>query len=478
MLKRLRNKKTSKKVWIILTIIILPAFLFWGSGSLMRSRQKTNYAGKIFGRKISFLEYEDALSAVKNQAIIQFGDNFHNIQKYLNLKNQAWERLILLKEAKRRKISVSDKEVTEIIQSYPFFQRDGRFDQELYSSRLRYDFHTPARIFEEQTRQNLILSKLYAQITANISLTDEEITREYQKNNEQLSIYYIASLYDEFLDDITVSDEHCKEYFVQKSFKFKQPLSFNIEYVSLMKDKDEEAMKDEIKNLLLRLNKKEDFIKVAGNFGLTVKETGLFKQTDPIPDIGWSPEILSLISQAKTGQFLPTIYMDNHYYILRLKEIKQPYIPDFETIKDEVKEAFIKEESQRIAKMKIEECSKELKELYKTNPASVNFDKIAKGYGLKSGSTDLFKYGSYIEGIGASDNFWMAAQDLEKDKFSGIIDEPAGLYIIELKSRMPIDGEKFQAEKNEFAQRILLHKKLEYFTKFLEELSRKAGSRY
>lgn len=492
MLKRLRNKKTSKKVWVILTILILPAFLFWGSGSLIRNKQKSNYAGKIFGRKISFLEYEDALSAVKNQAIIQFGNNFHQIQKYLNLKNQAWERLILLKEAERRKISVGDKEVRELIQSYPFFQRNSRFDRELYSSSLRYDFHTPARIFEEQTRQNLILSKLYTQITADISLTHEEIIKEYRKNNEQLSIYYIATLYAEFLNDITVSDEQCKEYFIQNSFKFKQPLSFNIEYVSLLKDKDEETMKDEIKNLLLRLNKsrtfslknifhskkvrdkKEDFIKVAKDFGLTVKETGPFKQTEPIPNIGWSPEILNLVSQAKIGQYLPPIYMDNRYYILRLKEIKQPYIPDFETIKDEVKETFIKEESQRIAKMKIEECTKELKELYKTDPHLINFDKIAKGFGLKSGSTDLFKYGSYIEGIGASDNFWMATQDLKENEFSGIIEMPAGLYVIKLKSRIPIDEEKFQAEKNEFAQRLLLHKKNEYFTKFLEELNRKA----
>ena len=96
MLKKLRNKKTAKKVWIILAILIIPAFVLWGSGSLIRSKQEATYAGRIFGRNISFLEYRDALDAVKNTAIMQFGDNFPEIEKVLNLESQAWMRIILL----------------------------------------------------------------------------------------------------------------------------------------------------------------------------------------------------------------------------------------------------------------------------------------------------------------------------------------------------------------------------------------------
>src|SRR3989338_8703679 len=127
MLKQLRDKKTAKKILIVLAIVIIPAFVFWGFSSALRSQRESNYAGKIFEKRITLLEFKDAIEAIRSQAIMQFGDKFSEIQKYLNLESQAWERLILLYAAKKRKITVGDQEVIDLIQKYPFFQRNGRF---------------------------------------------------------------------------------------------------------------------------------------------------------------------------------------------------------------------------------------------------------------------------------------------------------------------------------------------------------------
>ena len=64
--------------------------------------------------------------------------------------------------------------------------------------------------------------------------TDEEIKKEYQKNNQQISIYYIASLYSEFAQGITLTPGDIKDYFAKNSFKFRRPISFNIDYVSFI----------------------------------------------------------------------------------------------------------------------------------------------------------------------------------------------------------------------------------------------------
>jgi parvulin-like peptidyl-prolyl isomerase len=237
---------------------------------------------------------------------------------------------------------------------------------------------------------------------------------------------------------------------------------------------DEQTIKNKINKLLWRLNKKESFAGVAKDFNLVVKETGFFSQTDPIPGMGWSPQILNLISKLKIGEFSSPIYMDKYYYILRLKERKESTVADFETIKDKVKERFIKDKSQEMAKKKIADCLEKLKELRQTKSKSIDFDKVAKIYGLKSGSTNFFKYGSYIEGIGTSDNFFTAAQNLKEDDFSQVIAMGlAGFYIIKLKEKIPIEEKKFQEEKDEFTRRLVLQKKIEYFSKFLEELKRR-----
>lgn len=474
-LKKLRRKKTAKKIWIVLAILILPAFILWGSGSIMRSKPETMYAGAISGRKIPLTDYRDSLLAVTNQAIIQFGDNLEEIQKYVNLPDQAWMRLILLAEAKKRKLSASDSEVVETIQKYAFFKRQGQFDQRLYAQLLQYVFRTQPRVFEEQTRQNIILTKFYNKMTCEVNLTDAQIQDEYQKANQELSIYYIASIPADFVKDLAVSEGEVKDYFAKNSLNFKQPLSFNVEYISMgAQEQNQDQIKDKIKKLFLRLSKRERFPEAASEFGLEVKETGLFSETDPIPGIGWMPQIISLLSKAKPGDYLPVINMDKTYYVLKLKEIKAPFIPDFDTIKERVKQAFIKDKSQEIARVKIEACLKELIARSTVNPKSADFERVAKEQGLKSGSTELFKYGSYIEGIGGSDIFWLKAQELKGDDFSQIISAPAGFYIIRLKSRIGIDENKFNKEKTEFVKNLILQKKSEYFAKFTENLRKKS----
>jgi len=467
MLKALRNKKTAKKIWIVLATLIVPAFVLWGSGSLIRSKQEETYAGRIFGRKISLLEYKDAMDAEKTAAIMQFGDKFSEVEQHLNLESQAWERLLLLYEAKRRKITVSDKEVVELLQRLPFFQRDGKFDNRTYTEIVQYVLHTQPRIFEEQTRQNTILSKLYNQVTNDITVSDEEIKKEYERLNEELSVYYITSIPSDFAKDVSASDEKIRDYFTENPLSFKQPVSFNMDYIVVESE-------DEIKQVVSQLNKKKDLQKIALDMGIMVKETGLFAQTDPIPGIGWSQGILNLISKLKVGESTPPVHMDKNYYVLQLKERKEAYIPEFEKIKDKTKEMYVKDESTKIAKKKVEECLKKLKDLYQQNPKLADFNKVAKGCGLKTDSTGNFKYGSYIENIGASDKLWQMGKDLKEDEFSDVISMPSGFFIIKVKEKTPIDEKKFESEKAEFSQKLLSLKKQKNFAKFVDELKRKA----
>lgn len=471
MLKKLRHKKTAKKVWIVLAVLILPAFLLWGSGSIIQSSHKAKSAGTISGRNITLRELEDSLSAVRNQAIIQFGDNFAEVQKALNLEGQAWERLILLNEAKRRQFKVTDKEVIDYIQNYPFFQGKKGFDNYLYNQMLKFVFRTQPRVFEEETRQNLMISKLYKEVTGDIKVDDKEIKEEYRKLNESLSIDYIAALPSEFAKDIAVTEAELKEYFTKNSFQFKLPLSFNIEYVEITSNEtDMKTAEEKAKTMLTALKKDPDLEKIAKNNNLVLKETGTFPETGPIPGIGWSPQALGIIAKAKAKQILKPMQIDKSLYLMRVKERKEPYVPKLEDIKSRVKDALIKEKSSQLAKEKIALCSKDI--------GKGDFTKLAKEFGLKSGTSEPFKYGGYIEGIGASDKFWSTADELKDGQASGIIDTGSGFYIIKVNSRVPIDEGKFEKEKKEFADKVLMQKKQESFAKFSEQLKDKSRKNY
>jgi len=367
MLKILRNKKTAKKVWIFLAVIIIPAFALWGFGGAFRSKEETAVIGKIAGHNVTPQEFKEALSGVRTLATLRFGDKLPEIEKYLNLEAQAWQRLVLLYEAKERKIRVSDKEIIETIQTAPYFQDKKGFSNKIYSETLRYVFRLQPRIFEEQTRQNLILNKLYNQITKDVKVTDQEIRSAYEEENQELSIQYMASLFSDFSKGLKPSDKELAEFFEKNKAMFKAPPS---------KDRD-------------------------------------------------------------------------------------AYIPGLEEVKDKVKEALIKEISERSAKEKINVCAEKLK--------TAQFNQAAGLCGLKTTKTGLFKAKDKIENLGNAGNFWRNAKNLKVGQPSGIISNENGYYIITLASIKPIDEARFAKEKEEFSKGVLAQKKGEFFYKFTEE---------
>ncbi|MDD4899007.1 MAG: peptidylprolyl isomerase [Candidatus Omnitrophica bacterium] len=472
MLKKLRHKKTSKKILIFLAAVIIPAFAFWGFSSVIKDPKEGGKIGKIFGRNVSALDFKEAVDAVTNMAIMRYGDDYAKIRSSLNLEAEAWQRLILLTEAKRKNIKVSDKEVVEYIESYPFFQNKGQFDNRIYNEMLQYVFRTLPRDFEEQTRQNLMMSKLYRQVTENIKLTDQEIKDEYKKANEEINLFYLQASPADFAKDIPVSDQAIRDFFQKNPFLFKRPLSFDVEYVTF--GKDDPAADEKARAMLSLLKKKDDFTKIAKDFNLTPKDTGLFAENDPLPGIGWLPQISAILAKSNAGKYLEPVEVDKSIYVLRVKERKEPYIPDFESAKDKVKEAYLKEESKKIAQDRINNALEKLNALPGKKAKQSEFEQIAKSLGLKTATTGFFKFGSYIEGIGASDSFFTPAQKLKDDEFSPVINMPSGFFIVRVKEVKPIDEKKFTAEKESFREKLLLQKKQEYFTKFLEELIAKA----
>lgn len=471
MLKSLRNKKLQKRLLILITLLILPGFLIWGSMSFVRNKQEGAIMGYIAGKKVSFSEYRDALQAVKNQAIMQYGDKIEEAQKELNLDDLTWKRLILLEEAKRRGIPTNDRQVIELIESYAFFQRQGQFDNVIYNQMLQYVFRTQPRVFEEQIRQNLILYKLYKSITDTIKFNDEEVKEEYKKAASSLSISYIAALASDFTKDIPASDAAIEDFFRKNSFRFKVPLSLNLEYLSVAGDeKNEAATREKIRKAYLRLQQKEDFKNIAQELKTELRETGLYPEGIEIPQIGWSAQIANFISKVRPGQYLMPLLIDKNYYIIRLKQRKDPYIPDFKDIRERVRQTFIQDEAQNFAKEKIASCWKKLKETAKLDPKAADFKKMAKQFGLKISATGLFKYNDKLEGLGKADIFWKAAQELKDNDFSEVIAVPAGFYIVKVKSRIPLDEKKFAQEKEQFSRLFLEFKKQEAFSKFFEDL--------
>jgi peptidyl-prolyl cis-trans isomerase D len=481
MLKTLRKKDVAKRILYVLAGIIIIAFVFLSPGSIIRSRQTANFAGKIFGKKISFAQYKDSLQAVKNQAIIKFGNNFYKIQKFLNLQKEAWDRLILLYEAKRRRIKVSDKEVVKKIKQLPFLQTNGKFDARLYQNVLNYIFKTPAREFEEQIRQSLMFEKLYEQVTNNVIIDEKEILENYKKENEKIRVSYVRFMTKDFLDEVTLEDKELKDYFSEHSSDFKRPPSVNVQYIGLQypekpTEEDKITIQNKIDEIYSSLEGQKDLQKISKQYSLPIKETGFFSVLDAIPDLGLQFEFNQAAFSLEDNQISKPVQTNKGIYILKLKEKKDSYIPTFEEVKDSVENILKHKKAAELAKNKAKEYLAKFQEVYRSNPNSFNFKKIVEMETLNYAQTPLFKHGEYVPDVGASKEFNEEAFSLKnKTKPFGFVSTQQGTYIIKLEEFIPIDEEKFAKEKEEFKNRLLQKKKDKVFNKFFLELKTKAN---
>ncbi len=467
MWERMYNKDFQKKVWLVLLFTVMPAFLFWGIGSYVSSRKETKPVGALFGKPVSPDELQQSLAAIRLQMMMQFGDNFTQLEKMLDFNGLALERIMLLREAANRKIRANDDDVRNTILSNPIFQRKGVFDQGTYDQVLRFAFKMPKRAYEEQIRQNLVLKKLFDEITRAVAITDADVRAEYEKENQQMSIAYLVAQPSDFIAGLTFTDEELKEYYAGNSVEFKQPESYAMEYIKL----DNEAHAVGASSLIEQKKSLED---IAAGLNAQIQQTGWFSQNDPVPGIGWVQDIAMTLPTLQPGQILPPVQVDKSYFVLRLKEHKEASIPGFESIRELVKETLTEKKSKELAKARIEEAVKTIKESAAVNPAGINLTAIAQAAGLKTNVTDPFKFGSYIQGIGASDAFFTAASQLKDNEFSDPIEMPTGFYIVKRQSIVPVDEKKFLEEKTAFGEKILSRKKEAVFADFVKEIKTKA----
>lgn len=522
MLRQLRKRKTMKRILWALVILIIPPFTFWGVGSVVRSKQKgPTGAGAIFGKSVSFEEHNNALQAVNHQAMMMYGSRLSDIYENLNLERQAWERLLLLKEAKRKGLRVKDKEVIETIQNFPFFQSRGIFDNRSYELMIQQIFRIEPRQFEEEMRDSLTIAKLHDSVIKDVKITDEEIKQEYKNENEKSKICYILISPNNFKKNIKTNTEELRKYYQNNLEAFRIPDQINIEYLDFefaayQKDiqpteeqikkyhnahKDEFDQKKEFKDLrevaknrlieqearqkaltaaekidYILLDKTKSFEEVAKDNSISIKETGFFSSEGPIPHIGWFPEIqasaFKLNVGERSGLIKSNMGLAKGYYIIKIKEKKPSYIPNFDEVKEKVENILKEEKALKLASKEAERLRKKIIGLIKNK--NLTFEQAASKTLHNPKYTEPFTRNGYMPGLGSASELGEAAFNAQPGNISPVIKTRAGFCIFSGAEITPIDEEKFKKEKDEFAKKALEAKKLQVLNEWYLNLLKSA----
>jgi peptidyl-prolyl cis-trans isomerase D len=521
MLTVLRKKKTMKRIMWVLAGVTVFSFVLWNATTGSRGRQRQRYAGTIFGKNVSHEEFLRNLSGVRHQALLTYGDDFEKYSSYLDFEALAWNRLILLYEAGRKRIKATDQEVREKILAIPFFKQGGKFDQKKYDFIVGQIFQTTPREFEQEIRETLKIDKLIAEVTKDTRISETQLFQEYKKQNDRLCVDYLLIAPVDFVDRINLEDKEIQTYYNEHKQTFRRGQTIKLSYLACRFKKIQEGLKPDpekieayyqhIKETLPEEEKKEsfsllseeqrqkieekwlireaadraedkiweaydelqenpqDFSALAAKYNLQQGETGFFARNEIVPDVGWSADFNRTAFSLKPGEFSSPQSTQNGYFIIQLKEKRPPYIPELKEVKKTIILILKKERALSRAMKKAQQYLKTIKE------QNLSLPEFAEQNQLTVHNSGFFSRTDYIPGLGRAKEFKSIAFNLKVGEIGGVAKTFKGYCIIQLKEKRPAEEKKFAEEKTQFKEKILATKKNAVFKTWFKQLLAEAN---
>ena len=236
MLKFIRSHALVKVfLWVIIIAFVATIFYSWGAGGKVGGVNKT--IATVNGMEIKVSEFNRAYGNILNFYRDQFRDQFSDdMAAKLNLKENALEALIqnrlILAEAEKMNLLVSNQELVSRISKRPEFQNDSIFSKSLYQNYLKFNRITPSE-FEETQRKDILREKLEEVIQASTQISESEIQEAHKKENEKIKFKYIGFSRDFFKPTGLPLNKDLQKYFEAHKNEFEVPEQIQVQYVKL-----------------------------------------------------------------------------------------------------------------------------------------------------------------------------------------------------------------------------------------------------
>ncbi|MGZ3535081.1 MAG: SurA N-terminal domain-containing protein [Thermodesulfobacteriota bacterium] len=475
MLRILREHATS---WMLKAILLLVAvtFISWGGYSYFREK-KVTYVAKVNTVTVEWREYNDALQNVIKQYRQALGPSFDDkMIDELHLKDKTLDDLIakilILQEAKRLGLSVSDEELRGSIESIPAFQINGQFDRRNYERALRSIRMTPEE-FEQSQRENLLIAKAVSLVKMNTGkVSDQEVMDTYLFENERIDLTFLKIAPDSFKNQVSVNETEIKDYYDKHREEFKIPTFVQIQYL-LFRPSDFESKvqisPDEakgyydsrknafkipkqvrVRDILIKTGPQDtpdqleakkkkaeqilDKAKKTKDFGSLAKQYSEADNASKGGDVGWvqrgtlGEQMESILFSMKAGDLSEVLAGRDGFHILRVEEVKEEKQKSFEEVKDQIVQALKSEKAKA-------EASKKADEAFYALFKSRDLEGYAREKDISIKTTGFFKEGDEIPDIGKNPLFYSNAFSLKSGEISAVVNIPPNFYILKLLNK-------------------------------------------
>ncbi len=469
----LQNLRKSIKpgMWVIVIAFTASLFFMYGRGE--RGQKPL---AEVNGVAISYQKFVQSYqNAYENYRQISEEELSPQLEEYLRyyVLWQLVEDELLWQEAKKAKIKVSEEELNDVIKKImePFGSQEA-FMRFLDSRHISYSD------FEEEIKRGMTISELIQRIKESIRVTDEEIKDYWIIENEKIGISYLFLEPDKYKKEVKTTEEEIEKYYKEHKEDFTIPEKVKVDYI-LMKpeefidkadevpeetleayyqehlayfrvsekrkashilielassasEEDEKKAKEKIEEIEKKLKEGADFAALAKKYSedsFSAEEggdLGFFTYLEVVPS--FAEALFSLKEEGEVSKIVRTPF---GYHLIKLTGIEEAHIKPFQEMKEQVRQMWIEEESEILAKKEIDDIRKKIEE------KKITFNEYTEKYPQYSKTTLFFAQEEEIEGLGWVSQFSETAFSLRQGEISSPVRILEGYCLINLKEKKP-----------------------------------------
>jgi peptidyl-prolyl cis-trans isomerase D len=284
MLDVLRASKGGLISWIFLVALIL-VFAFVGPGSSAWSSRGgagcagtggAAYAAHVNGQAVPLRDFAEQSSQAERMLAGQYGEEMARRFAPQMAMEQVVARELVVQDALRRGLSISDDDLRKAIARDPSFQENGAFSQEAYLTVVDRRYGGSKTGLDEAYRKELLYNAAVSAVEATAKVPESEVHATWLKNADRVALTLVlfpkagaraeAKPTDAEVTAFAAKDAaRIEKFYADNATRYDQKKQVHVRHLLFKADGPggKDAARKKADAALARLKKGEDFAKVA-----------------------------------------------------------------------------------------------------------------------------------------------------------------------------------------------------------------------
>lgn len=281
MLDVLRASKGGILSWIFLGAIIASFVIYFGPGKFERGGAgcggaPSTVAAQVDGKPVPAVLFRMALENEMEVARYQYGDRWTEVLPILGqqIMDQLVSQAALAREAERRGVRIPDEELHKAQWDRPEFQQDGKFSKDWFRQYVTRRYGS-VDTYLTLAADGMAVERLQGTFNASVHVPESAVKEAWKHQSDSVDLVYVAFPIADARADVKLTDAEIQafaekdsariqKFYEENAARYDQPKKVRARHIlARVEGSDGAAAKKKIEATVERLQKGEDFAKVA-----------------------------------------------------------------------------------------------------------------------------------------------------------------------------------------------------------------------